>query len=221
MSDSIGLIRCQINSLPGFDVRFTSPKVTLGQLLEEINRFYAEDGLPRLWPEDRNDCRGCDLCCHEPLPITSIDADLIRDYLRLDAAGLFGHLWVEEQDHAVDITLRRGKGGRCTFLSMEGTCRIYPVRPFACQTYLCCRTSDNFENLRSQVINTGMDELVRSSIEVFRQQGRSLPVNQGRTSRVVASHWLCNCFTGKNRYDQIRIIKVLSSDLWRSMLLLK
>lgn len=205
---------------PGFELRIRDSRITVQEFLDELNQSYLKMDWPRLWPQNRVDCEGCDLCCQEPLPVTSVDVMQIREALEIDQLEVFRYLWVELQGPAVDITLRR-RGAKCIFLNSRGKCRIYARRPFACQTYLCCQTSPNFENLRSQIINSGMDELVRCSLAAYNKAGRPFPVNRSQSPKLNPHHWPKGYFTGKTSYQQLRLARVLSFDLWRKMLLLK
>lgn len=206
---------------PGFDLKIRDSKITVQEFLDELNQAYEDLALPRLWPrEDRLACAGCDLCCQEPLPVTSVDVMQMRKVLELSETEVFRYLWVEVQGAAADITLRRNRGGRCIFLNPQGRCKIYAARPFACQTYLCCQTGPLFEALRSQIVNAGMDELVRSSMAVFQQARIPFPINRSQQGCLHQRDWPKGYFAGKTSYSQLRLARVLSFDLWRKMLLL-
>lgn len=213
--DKVQIIKKNIKGMPGYDIQFANRSVTVGEYLEAMNKFIETGGIARLWPGQRSQCRGCDLCCHEPLPLTSIDVLNICQATNTDATTVFRYLWVEASGNSIDITLRRGTGEHCTFLKPDGTCRIYSSRPFTCQTYICCQTSDKAELMRSRVVNLGMDELIRSSIQAFKAAERPLPVNQNDKALVRASDWPKNCFTGKTDYKQVGLLEVLTSDFTR------
>ncbi|MGE5390001.1 MAG: YkgJ family cysteine cluster protein [Deltaproteobacteria bacterium] len=211
----IKLSKKKIKGQPGYDVKFTDSEVTVLDYLETINDFIENGELARLWPEERRHCQGCDLCCHEPLPVTSVDVLNICRATSTDITTVFRYLWVEVRGNYIDITLRRGPRESCVFLRENGTCSIYAYRPFTCQTYICCQTSAKAELLRSRIVNLGMDELIRSSILAFKAKGGHLPLNESREALVSASDWPENCFTGKNDYGQVRLRDVLTSDFKR------
>jgi hypothetical protein len=73
--------------------------------------------------------------------------------------------------------------------------------------------------LRSQVVNQGMDELVRISLQAFALRGQTLPLNFSLRPRIRSEDWGKNVFSGKEDYSQILLRKVLSSDLFEQMLL--
>lgn len=208
-----------IQGLPGYEIKIIDRQANLQDLLDELNQFIEQGNLERLWPQGQHSCLGCDLCCHEPLPLTSIDVIQICQARGIDLIEAYKYLWVEAQDNMVDITLRRSRGGRCIFLQSDSTCSIYDNRPFLCQTYICCQTTPQIEELRSQVVNMGMDELIRISIQRFSSVGKNLPLNRSHNAKMNIKDWGKNEFTGKNNYAGILIKNVLASDLFKHMLL--
>jgi uncharacterized protein len=91
-------------------------------ILEELEAFHGEvDRLvARLTGvhETRLRCtRGCSDCCIDGITVFEIEAERIRRA----AAGILR----EAEPYPP---------GRCAFLSEDGACRIYPVRPFVCRT---------------------------------------------------------------------------------------
>lgn len=90
--------------------------------LEELKAFHDEvDRVAgRLFRihEARTRCsRGCSGCCIDDLAVFEIEAERIRR----EAADLLA-------------TGRPHPTGRCAFLSDDGACRIYSVRPYVCRT---------------------------------------------------------------------------------------
>jgi len=220
MNSRLQIKPARFNGQSGFELHIQDPHITVQEFLDELNYSYLHMNWPRLWPVNRVSCEGCDLCCQEPLPVTSIDVMQIGEALGIHQLEVFRYLWVEVQGPVVDITLRR-RGQKCIFLNSQGKCSIYAQRPFACQTYLCCQTSPEFEQLRSQIVNKGMDELVRSSLAAFNKAGKPLPINRSLNPDIDPLDWPKGYFTGKTSYKQIKLSKVLSFDLWHKMLLLK
>lgn len=211
------LIRSQEQNGPGFRLGVKYFNINLQEVLNEINLFIETGGLPRLWPEKTTRCAGCHLCCHEPLPVTSIDLLNICRAFSISFTEAFKYLNLEVDGNVVDITLKR-RNGDCIFLNRQGLCRIYTDRPFLCQTYICCHTHEAFEELRSQVVNQGMDELVRLAMLSFKQEGRELPVSRGKTKNINFKDWPKNRFSGKKAYSELLLENVLSSDLKKVLL---
>lgn len=217
--EKITFKRRSLEGLPGYVVKIVDRNASVQDLLDSLNRFIIEGNLERLWPENKADCCGCHLCCHEPLPVTSIDAANICRAKGITLVEAYQYLWVQVEQNVVDITLKRGKDQRCVFLQENGLCSIYTHRPFLCQTYICCQTTAAMEEIRSQVVNQGMDELIRLSILAFRQEGKSLPLNRARNPHIDLKDWPPNVFTGKDNYSGMVLKRVLSSDLFKQMLL--
>ncbi len=197
---------------PGVSIKMIKKSANLQDLLDEFNFFIENGDLPRLWPKEINSCQGCHLCCHEPLPVSSIDVMNICRSLNIDLFAAFNYLSVDVQSAIVDITLKRKKGS-CIFLNRQGLCDIYAFRPFLCQTYICCHTDPIFDEIRSRVANLGMDDLVRLSLSEFKEQGREMPVSRGSIRKVRLQDWPENCFSHKSSYRQVLLENVLSSAL--------
>ncbi|EPR39859.1 protein of unknown function UPF0153 [Desulfovibrio sp. X2] len=117
----------------------------------EMFKFVAEQGSPVV-------CRaGCTGCCHQPITCDPFEAALIGLYLErrpeLRAAFEAAHAeWDERtrdvRDAFVAWAERRFRDGvddgshrfadfvvPCVFLR-DGLCRVYPVRPYACRSYI-------------------------------------------------------------------------------------
>lgn len=201
----------------GYELQSIKSDASIQDLLNDLNSYFEVARLDRAWPGDRCVCKGCDYCCHEPLPLTSVDVINLGRALGITFEKVFDYLWVEVEQHVVDITLRRVGGDRCIFLSSEETCSIYNFRPFVCQTYLCCPTGPLLEQVRSEIVNTGMDDLVRRSLQAFIKQG-GMPANRSRHPRLRLEHWPRNAFSDKESYSQIPLKKVLTSGLHRTLL---
>lgn len=113
------------------------------------------------------DCYGCDGCCHERAPLTSIDilklAKIVdsSDYPAHQVIKSFGDIYVDNNG-IVDITLRRTKNGSCNLLCQtDKFCLAHDQRPFVCQSHFCIARSDEIEQLRQTIVNHGENELVR------------------------------------------------------------
>ncbi|MEN6326361.1 MAG: YkgJ family cysteine cluster protein [Syntrophomonas sp.] len=204
---------------PDFELQIKNGKANIQDFLNAINDFIEIGALPRRWPSNCSSCYGCDLCCHEPLPVTSIDIENFCRTLKIDFMASFKYLWVEVQGNVVDITLRRKKGQDCIFLHQDGTCKIYRARPFLCQSYICSNTPESINKIRSEIVNPGMDELVRKAIVTYKSHGKTIPVNRGSARYISLTDWPRNCFSDKKSYSEILLKNVLSSDLMRVLLL--
>ena len=187
--------------------------VTVQDYLDAVNDFIVSAPLDRLWGKRGDSCRGCDYCCHEPLPVTSIDVLNLITATKKSFTEVFSYLWVEVRGELVDITLRRDKKQSCCFLSPQGTCTIYSHRPLVCQTYICFVTTPEMEDIRGILVNSGMDDLIRRAIIDFAQIGRTIPINKGVKPKISLKDWPPNIYSGKNSYRQIELSQVLPARL--------
>ena len=70
---------------------------------------------------------GCHKCCIPDLTVLTLEASSIVQYL-LERPDLIEMLRALEQEDP-------HQGTRCAFLTKEGECGIYPVRPFICRSH--------------------------------------------------------------------------------------
>lgn len=153
----------------------------------------------RFCQEKTASCYGCVGCCQERVPVTSVDALRLRDYLGCASWQELcrKYLTIEKlPDGAIDICLRRDAEGCCLFMDrQQACCSIHPGRTFACATHYCLPRSRQLADLRSRVINQGMDELVR------------LLIAEGLLDSDIADY-PPNAFTGKRSYAEIELDKL-------------
>jgi Fe-S-cluster containining protein len=102
--------------------------------------------------EDRPACRrGCAACCHQLVPLTTLEAQRIADYVSrlpraerrelaksVDRQAQRFAAWVatkppgDVKDRAVNVDYLRQRIP-CPFLGAQNECRVYPVRPLICR----------------------------------------------------------------------------------------
>ncbi|MGQ9755557.1 MAG: YkgJ family cysteine cluster protein [Desulfotomaculales bacterium] len=202
----------------GYDVTITDAQATIGDYLDALEKFLDTVPLDKL-RNPRGDCLGCDLCCYERIPLTSIDYFRLAKHLAgSDGRAFFDRFaWVTVDGRAVDITLRRDDRGRCCFLDpQEKVCRVYRVRPFVCRTFTCAPASQRALRLRSIITNTGEDELVRIWLALSDHAGRLL-VHEAHRPSVKRSDWGPTPFNGQISYADIRLKTVCPSNFWRTL----
>lgn len=208
-----------LGGLPGYELRIKDREINIKEMLDELNSFFAQAGVERLWHNGGDSCYGCNRCCYEPLPVTSIDVYNLCQACNASIVDIYRCLYVEVKQGIIDVTLRRSKKEKCIFLNNKGKCQVYDKRPFLCQTYICCQTTAAVEEMRSQIVNQGMDELIRLSLAAFQGGDLPFPVDRGKRAEIDPVQWCSNVFTGKRSYSQLRLREVLSSDLWLGMVL--
>lgn len=109
---------------------------------------------------DRPACRrGCAFCCYQLVPLTTLEAQRLADYLsrlprgdrREIGAALERHAirfttWLKNRpagdvrDRAVNLDYLR-QHIPCPFLGPASECRVYPVRPLLCRGHHALETS--------------------------------------------------------------------------------
>jgi Fe-S-cluster containining protein len=116
-------------------------------------------------PEDQPACHnGCAACCHQLVPLTTVEAQRIARHLsalpRSDRRDLgrnidrqvqkFGE-WVKKRPEGgiQDPEVNRDYLSRripCAFLGTKNECRIYPVRPIICRGHHALETNAHCQN---------------------------------------------------------------------------
>lgn len=113
---------------------------TVLHLVDEAAR-QAMTGMAQALGGRRPDCAaGCAFCCYHPVDITAPEAFAMVHYLRTTCAPdvlATTHERVAEQAAKVrDLSFEAHAQAKvpCALL-VDGTCRVYPVRPFACRAW--------------------------------------------------------------------------------------
>ncbi len=148
----------------GYDLEAGDGSATLGDYVEALDAFQEATMA---------DCRGCDACCYERIPLTIADFAIARPWVaeRLqtteDAVTLTHWLTAMAdirllENGAIDIILKRQADYGCHFLNRDKQeCAVHPYRPLVCRTHCCLPKSEAAIALRSDIINAGEDELCR------------------------------------------------------------
>lgn len=197
----------------GYDVAVIRGTATVQDYLNAVNHAFLYADLARR-RNTGEDCLGCDRCCAERVPLTIVDCFQLMSALEPRSLNAFLSLYttVKVTGPVVDITLRLLGDGYCTFLNRETrTCRVYPVRPFVCQSFRCCPATRRALALREAVVNKGEDELVRRWLKTLRI------THYAERSSVKEADWPKTPFCGKRRYDLVPLRGVLSEKLWREL----
>ena len=162
--------------------------ISVDDFLREFDAFCAEKTAS---------CYGCVGCCQERVPVTYIDATTLLKILPPTEQALSSlcekYLEIKKlPDGAYDITLRRSPSGSCIFIDSDNNCcSIHKYRPFACGSHHCLPRGSQINAIRSEIINQGMDELIR----VMQQENILGNINP--------EDYPENIFTGQNSYKKI------------------
>ncbi|MEW6696950.1 MAG: YkgJ family cysteine cluster protein [Bacillota bacterium] len=204
----------------GYDLKVLHPGATVQDYLDAMNDFIDQNSQPP--------CRGCDECCWERIPLTSIDvlnyieklgAQLELDFQwpLLDFLKKYAYVYVE--GGAVDISLGFALEGACGFLNQEERiCSSYAARSLVCQSFVCMESSQRATDLRSELVNAGMDELVRLWLTESRRAGRRPYAHEEHHAEPNPEDYPANGFTGKTAYSQVLLAEVCSEKLWRKLI---
>ncbi|AVX21741.1 MULTISPECIES: YkgJ family cysteine cluster protein [Carboxydocella] len=212
----VEIFPAEIKGNQGYDLRILDPSATIADYLQAINEF-IENGPSRRTRAPVRQCKGCDLCCYERIPLTYIDVLVLYRHLHGQYPApaqllsfLNSHAYIYVQGRAVDISLARDEQGACIFLDQTtGTCRVYQARPLVCQTYLCSPAGKNFTRLRNTIVNLGEDELVRQWLLATQACGAELYFHEGWQPRVRLSDWDPGPFAEKKDYGEVILSQFL------------
>ena len=163
----------------GYDIFLNDPHATLGDYVDALNNFQNQTMAQ---------CRGCDGCCYERIPLTIADFHLAKGLTaKLTAkketeVTLVDWLSATAEIHlageAIDITLKRNSDYSCYFLNKDQKeCREHLYRPLVCQTHCCIPKSQIAIDIRGDIINAGEDELCRQLLEIPDHPWRQLLQN--------------------------------------------
>lgn len=164
-------------------------------------------------------CEGCDICCKERIPLTSIDVMVLKrkaapsmelkDFLKR-----YTYIYLEGK--AVDISLARDSQGICLFLDQETSkCRHYEARPLVCRTYICTASSPDADELRNLIVNGGEDELVRLWLE--QEFALETIFHEAWEPDIDPEDWLTSSWTGQEDYAGVKLKDIIPSELWHKL----
>ncbi len=210
---------CLLNGEPACDVQITHPGATVQDYLDALNDFIRKNCPP---------CNGCTACCWERVPLTYPDVAVFlrdgrfgRQFKGMPSALLsflqqYGYVYVDGP--VVDIGLGFKADGSCIFLdTRQNRCSVYPLRPLVCQTYICRRFTRRARELRSLVVNAGMDELVRRWLLESSRCGRPPLIHEGRHPHPRLQDYPPGAFNGRERFAEVRLKEICPPRLWREM----
>lgn len=197
----------------GYDMQINDESATLADFVSALN-FFANENIA--------DCRGCDGCCKERAPITSLDIALLAELLPANpypAHGVceaFADIYIDKLG-AIDITLKRQRGGCCDFLDIPGKfCTAHTHRPFVCRSHFCLPKSNKIQYLRQEVVNHGENELVR--LLLAEEANGAKPIG-GKTllEQIDPTDYPATPLCGLTDYKQLIIKNIVPAELWHKL----
>jgi len=202
----------------GMDVVISSDQATAGDYCAAMEQYILDGGYQRLRSADSS-CAGCDTCCQERIPLTSIDALTMKDRIdpQMDWSDFFQkYAYVSVSGRVVDIALSHDSDEKCVFLDKSAKkCLYYRERPFVCRTYICAPGSPRMEKLREYITNSGEDELARIWLESGKKSGYI--IHEAVDAAVKAEDWPVNAWTGKMGYSSIAIKDIVPPSFWEEL----
>lgn len=151
----------------GYDLKINNQDVTLGEYVDALNAF--QDNTMA-------ECRGCDGCCYERIPLTIADFHLAKPMVAEicqkaeNEVTLVDWLDAVAEIHvdggAIDIILKRNADFSCYFLNKDlQECSKHLYRSLVCRTHCCLPKSEIAIDIRGDIINAGEDELCRQLLK--------------------------------------------------------
>jgi Fe-S-cluster containining protein len=203
----------------GYDIEITHINATIQDYLDGLNHFqenYVES------------CKGCDGCCYERIPLTSIDVlkyledPDIASQLKNNSYPLSS--FIENFCHVsgfgpvVDISLKRNPDRSCIFLNQkEKICKTHRLRSFVCQSFICLPHTERAGQLRDVLLNAGEDDLVHRYLQEAKERGAAPVIHGNNNTATSLKDYPGNIFTGKKHYHQILIKEVIPQKLWEEL----
>lgn len=180
---------------------------------------YILKGEYRRSRSPKTNCEGCDICCKERIPLTSVDVMVLKkkaapELTLRDFLKRYAYIYLEGK--AVDITLARDSRGSCLFLDPKtAKCRHYEARPLVCRTYICTPSSPDADELRDLLVNGGEDELVRLWLEL--EDAVLTIVHEAWEPDIDPEDWRESFWTGKQDYAALKLAEILPAGLWQRL----
>jgi len=202
----------------GIDVVIRDDKATVGDYIRALEQYILAGDFFR-FQDERTGCEGCDVCCRERVPLTGVDVLRLKDSIApgMSLQDFFKRFcYVVVSGRVVDISLSRDYDEKCICLDKTaGKCLYYQERPLVCRTYICTLSSPGAVKLREEVVNAGMDELVRLW---FEQGKKGEPViHEAANPAVREEDWTESVWTGRVSFDEIPLREILTADLWEEL----
>lgn len=188
-----------------YDVVVMSKDATVADYEKGCEEVFSSETAVRNYASS---CFGCNKCCCGRIPVT------LYDIYRLKAVGVGTELdirqWIKKYARVknfgkcLDICLSVMDDGVCIFWDRDrGKCRVYEGRPLVCRSYICAPLSWRGENLRTQVINSGEDELVNFLI--------------GKSPSLIIDE---KNFAMRYSYENLLLRDILTKRLWHYLTLI-
>jgi Fe-S-cluster containining protein len=182
--------------------RRSDPRLALEALagqLDAIGDELLKQARGQRAVEDRPACRrGCAACCHQLVPLTTLEAQRIAEYISrlprpvrrelskaVDRQAQRFAAWVaskpsgDVKDRAVNVDYLRQRIP-CPFLGAENECRVYQVRPLVCRGHHALGSNANCQTGEKPIRSIpALDQATGAAME----QANRLTVQLGYPTR--------------------------------------
>lgn len=204
----------------GYNLEILHQDATIQEYLDALNQFQESHV---------DTCKGCDGCCFERIPLTSIDVNRyleepeILNQIRHSKTPLtsFIHSYchVAGTGPVIDISLKRNPDQSCIFLDQEQKiCQTHIFRSFVCQSFVCLPHSEKAGRLRDNILNMGEDDLVHRYLLEATEKEEVPIINENNNAYPCLADYPANIFTGKKHYHEIKIKDIVPENLWRQLI---
>jgi len=207
----------------GYDLEILDERASVQDYLDGLNEFQEKYV---------DNCKGCDGCCYERIPLTSIDVLQYLDDPEVAAelktmqkegqsplsAFIENYCYVSGTGPVLDIALKRNPDYSCIFLNRdEKTCTNHRSRSFVCQSFVCLPHGEGAGKLRDVILNTGEDDLVHRYLLEAKEKGVLPVIHENNQAAPSLDDYPGNPFTGKSRYHQVLIKDIIPQKLWQEL----
>lgn len=203
----------------GYDLEILQENATIQDYLDELNKFQEQNVAP---------CKGCDGCCYERIPLTSIDVYKYLqkpEILQLNgetkspfSAFIHNYCHVAATGPVMDISLKRNPDQSCFFLDQnQKICRNHLHRSFVCQSFICLPHSERAGQLRDIILNEGEDDLVHRYLLEAKEKEEDIVIHENNNASPSLEDYPGNIFTRKTNYQEIHIKDAIPENLWREL----
>jgi len=201
----------------GYDLEILHEDATVQDYLDALNQFQEKHV---------DTCKGCDGCCYERIPLTSVDvikyledSHILNQFRHIKApltAFIHSYCHVAGTGPVIDISLKRNSDQSCIFLNREQKiCLNHSFRSFVCQSFVCLPHSERAGQLRDTILNVGEDDLVHRYLLEAKEEEETPVINENNNASPSLEDYPGNVFSGKTHYQEIRIKDTVPKTIWR------
>ncbi len=139
--------------------------------------------------------QGCHACCHQLIPVTSIELSAI--------AWFVCHKMTPKARQSVEASIKNHAGDMTCHMLINNSCAVYPVRPFACRQFIvyeqvCAMGEGVFEDRPQHVLEPNRPQTRKASCSILPFYGINTPEEQ---EQALKDNFLINNSTFLHQVD--------------------